>query len=239
VHAGLIPGLPLQQQDLGVLTKVRDLVRAPDGRSFIGLEKPQDNSQPWAGLWAGPCHVLFGHDAKRGLQDAPYATGLDTGCVYGRQLTACVLPPAAQLLQAAAGGWGDAAAPAADAAAAGVRDRLLGDQGAAGSSSSSRMSGGTTGSKKSKKQAAREQQQQQVVPALPPALVQQQQQQQQQQQPQQQAHMPPPTLKQLRGTLHSVPSAYLFDKAAAKAAKAEVKARKGGKLKGAGKLKAH
>ncbi|KAF6254526.1 Metallo-dependent phosphatase-like protein, partial [Scenedesmus sp. NREL 46B-D3] len=96
VHAGLVPGVPLQQQDLASLIKMRELLQAADG-SWQGLEKGQEGSRAWAGMWQGPQHVFFGHDAKRRLQQCPYATGLDTGCVYGGHLTACILPPLSDL----------------------------------------------------------------------------------------------------------------------------------------------
>lgn len=50
----------------------------------------------WWRQWAGAELVIFGHDARQGLVDhreagRPRAIGLDTGCVYGGQLTAWCL----------------------------------------------------------------------------------------------------------------------------------------------------
>jgi hypothetical protein len=86
VHAGLVPGVPLQAQEREHCITLRSIT--PDGRPSKKLEA----GAPWASLWPGPQHVVFGHDAMRGLQRHPHATGLDTGCVYGGALTALVLP---------------------------------------------------------------------------------------------------------------------------------------------------
>ena len=78
VHAGLNPD--------GVTTRgqaVR-LRRWPDD---------EDLSNPfWWECYSGPKLVIYGHDALRGIQDhRPKTLGLDTGCVYGGELTGYLL----------------------------------------------------------------------------------------------------------------------------------------------------
>lgn len=38
-----------------------------------------------------PLNVIYGHWAAKGLTLKPWSTGLDTGCVYGRALSALVV----------------------------------------------------------------------------------------------------------------------------------------------------
>ncbi len=81
VHAGVRPGVALGAQTRADLTELRTL--GPDRTSKTGM--------PWYTLYHGPPTVLFGHWPDRTPRRASYAIGLDTGCVYGLQLTAYII----------------------------------------------------------------------------------------------------------------------------------------------------
>ncbi len=86
VHAGLIHGVQLKKQNPRLMMNMRSIL--PDGT----VTSKYYGEWPWARMWEGPQTVFFGHDAQRGLQIHEHGIGLDTGCVYGKRLTACVLP---------------------------------------------------------------------------------------------------------------------------------------------------
>jgi hypothetical protein len=90
VHAGVQPGLAIESTPPSTLTRVRTL-----------REDGSPSAAPGATLWGaryvGPPHVVFGHNAAPGLQLHRWATGLDTGCVYGKRLTAMVLEAGARV----------------------------------------------------------------------------------------------------------------------------------------------
>lgn len=85
IHAGAVPGVPLERQKREHLFTMRSI--AADGSPSKRVE-----GSPWAALWTGPERIVFGHDAIRKLQQHQMAVGLDTGCVYGERLTAIWLP---------------------------------------------------------------------------------------------------------------------------------------------------
>jgi hypothetical protein len=79
VHAGVDPLIPWAYQDEDTLMRIRT-IRADNGARVL-----------WGQAYLGPPHVVFGHNAAPGLQLHAWATGLDTGCVYGGRLSAMVL----------------------------------------------------------------------------------------------------------------------------------------------------
>jgi len=98
VHAGLAPGVKLEQQEAETMMTIRNVLA--NGKP----SDEQDAGQPWletlGDLGEGRT-LVFGHDAVRGLQAKGRAAGgalalaglgLDTGACYGGQLSALVLP---------------------------------------------------------------------------------------------------------------------------------------------------
>jgi hypothetical protein len=81
VHAGVRPGITLEAQSLDDLTALRTL--GPDRENRAGT--------PWYELYEGERVALFGHWPAPIPRRGPHAIGLDTGCVYGHQLTAYVV----------------------------------------------------------------------------------------------------------------------------------------------------
>lgn len=81
VHAGLRPNVELYSQTTGDLTRLRTL----------GPNRESDEGTPWYHVYYGEKVVLFGHwpapEPRRGKK----AIGLDTGCVYGYNLTAYII----------------------------------------------------------------------------------------------------------------------------------------------------
>lgn len=86
VHGGFPSNARMAAQEPWMLMTMRS--QLPNGRPSARCLA----AHPWAKEWKGPLTAYFGHDTARGLQVYPSAYGLDTGCVYGGNLTAVLLP---------------------------------------------------------------------------------------------------------------------------------------------------
>ncbi|KAF9159798.1 hypothetical protein BGX21_003068 [Mortierella sp. AD011] len=95
VHAGIDPKRGILKQQPWVLINVRNLLK--DGTP----SSKKSDGQGWAKTFNDMHHqrcstkddfmIVYGHDAGRSLNVKRWSVGLDTGCVYGRQLTGYVV----------------------------------------------------------------------------------------------------------------------------------------------------
>lgn len=88
VHAGIVPSKRLNEQapvDMVSMRNVISLVNEDTWESTDEGTSGISQGLPWASLYRQGPHIYFGHDARRGLQLTEHATGLDTGCVYGKR----------------------------------------------------------------------------------------------------------------------------------------------------------
>lgn len=76
IHAGIRPGIPLAEQSKKDLVYLRTL----------------ENGDAWYEDYKDKKLLVHGHWARKGLVIQENVIGLDSGCVYGKQLTAVILP---------------------------------------------------------------------------------------------------------------------------------------------------
>src|SRR3989338_3271684 len=77
VHAGLRPGIPLKKQSY---------------MDFLYLRTLEPDDRPWYEDYRDSKLIVHGHWAKQGLVIRENVIGLDSGCVYGRELSCIILP---------------------------------------------------------------------------------------------------------------------------------------------------
>ncbi len=87
---GVMPGKPIQGQDPYHLLHAQ-CIHPPDTKSYWPSKAPATH-RFWTHHWTGPERVIFGHTVFDKPLVTEHAVGIDTGCVYGRSLTAVVLP---------------------------------------------------------------------------------------------------------------------------------------------------
>ncbi len=90
VHAGCFPGVPVEEQSSHHLLHLQH-INPPATKSYWPSKAPGDH-RFWTNFWKGPERIIFGHSVLDRPLLTTWAVGVDTGAVYGRGLTALVLP---------------------------------------------------------------------------------------------------------------------------------------------------
>lgn len=92
VHAGLFPGRRNKPEKMDPFSIIRMINLDKDNKS---LPFGASYGTPWWDLYEkspGPHHVIYGHTTTKEVRSLAHSTGLDTGAVYGGELSCLVLP---------------------------------------------------------------------------------------------------------------------------------------------------
>jgi predicted phosphodiesterase len=87
VHGGFLPNKPWQTQGSDLITKIQVIDKK--GKAAKRSEAP--DAAPWADYWGGNPFVVYGHTPRPRVLERKGSIGIDTGCVYGGQLTAYII----------------------------------------------------------------------------------------------------------------------------------------------------
>ncbi|MFT3708142.1 MAG: metallophosphoesterase family protein [Archangium sp.] len=90
VHAGVFPGVELEKQLPHHLLHIQH-INPPATKSSWPSKAPAGHKF-WTNFWKGPERIIFGHSVLDRPLVSEWAVGVDTGAVFGRGLTALVLP---------------------------------------------------------------------------------------------------------------------------------------------------
>lgn len=88
IHSGCWPDISLDRQDKYHLLHLQCC--SDHKKSTWPSKSPQGTF--WTNFWKGPERIIFGHTGLNKPLHTPLAVGIDTGCVFGRELTAYILP---------------------------------------------------------------------------------------------------------------------------------------------------
>lgn len=83
LHAGIVPGKKLREMSADEITSIR---------MWKNPENPVAPPTPWFEHYKEEKPVIFGHWGKLEGVQRDNAHGIDTGCVYGKRLTALIWP---------------------------------------------------------------------------------------------------------------------------------------------------
>lgn len=91
VHGGLDPNInSLEGQVPFLVMNMRDIDKdnQPSKDNDVGVQWAEEWNVYQDNSTINDTEIFYGHDASRGLNIQEHTFGVDTGCVYGRKLTA-------------------------------------------------------------------------------------------------------------------------------------------------------